>query len=182
MPLHGSPPLLSGIDAFFGQFSILFWAAAIEFTGGLIIVCYVLAAIWTLIRRQGVNHGITKARVLVAEGAVWGLSFKVAATLLKTLTIQTWAQFGIFIFVFILRFVVKKVFAGEEARLGGQMAARRGLSSTNQGPRPGLTDLGIMTTQENAHPPIHVRLRQGFPQWWQSARTHIEEIGRSLRV
>lgn len=126
MSLLGNLPLPSGLAAFFDHFSILFWDTAIEFVGALIIFAYVIAALWTLIRRQGFNHGITRARILVAEGAVWGLSFKVAGTLLKTLTVHTWSQFGMFALVFVLRIVVKKVFAREEARLGARIAAAHG--------------------------------------------------------
>src|SRR5689334_13095479 len=53
----------------------------IDLIGGLMIVGYVIAALLALMRSESVGH----ARILFAEGAVLGLSFKTAGTLLKTL-------------------------------------------------------------------------------------------------
>lgn len=175
---HGNPPIVSNLYAFFGHLSIHFWASLIEFVGGGIIVGYIIAALWVIVRQHGMNHGITRARVLVAEGAVWGLNFKLAAALLKTLTLQTWSQFGFFVFIFALRFVVKKVFASEEARLSAELAADRGLPPDDQVPHQGLTEQSDATAPN----PLHVRLWEGLPDWWERARERIAEIGRSLSV
>ena len=89
------------------------WAAAIEMLGALIIVGYVAAALFTLLR----TRDLEQARLLVADGAITGLSFKLAGTLLKTISLTTWSQVGLFIAIFILRTALKRVFTWEAARI-----------------------------------------------------------------
>jgi uncharacterized membrane protein len=93
-------------------FDLGFWAAAIELVGGLIIIGYVVAALWVVARRRAP----VRARLLVAEGVITGLSFKLAGTLLKTILIQSWEQLAIFAAIFALRFVLKRVFVWDLAR------------------------------------------------------------------
>jgi uncharacterized membrane protein len=85
----------------------------IDLIGGLFVVGYVLAAVVTLVRTGAVAH----AWLLVAEGAVLGLSFKTAGTLLKTLEVHTWGQIGMFGAVLALRVVLKQLFVWEKERV-----------------------------------------------------------------
>lgn len=74
---------------------------------------YVLAALWVLGRGQGT----ARARLVVAEGALYGLAFKVSATLLKTIVLHTLGAITIFAAIFALRTLIKRVFAWEQERL-----------------------------------------------------------------
>ena len=63
------------------------------------------------------------ARVLVAEGAVFGLSFKLAGTLLKTLELHNWEQILLFDTVLVLRTALKRLFTWEKQRLQARRTA-----------------------------------------------------------
>src|ERR1051326_4698695 len=89
------------------------WATIIEFIGALLIVCYLLASIITLLYRKD----ITQPRLIVADGVITGLSFKLAGTLLKTIELHTWQQILMFAAIFTLRTVLKKLFTWERTRL-----------------------------------------------------------------
>ncbi len=89
------------------------WVPSIEMIGALIIVGYAIAAVVALIR----GRGITESRLLIAQGSLMGLSFKLAATLLKTILIHTWGQILFFAAILTLRIVLKRIFVGEQARL-----------------------------------------------------------------
>jgi uncharacterized membrane protein len=88
-------------------------AVGIDLIGGLLVVVYVLAAVVALVRTRAVTH----ARLLVAEGAVLGLSFKTAAALLKTLELHTWEQIVMFGAILALRIVLKQLFVWEKGRV-----------------------------------------------------------------
>lgn len=94
-------------------FDLGFWAAAIELVGGLIIAGYVVVALWALARW----HAPERARLLVAEGVIAGLSFKLAGTLLKTILIHSWEQLAMFVAIFVLRLVLKRFFEWELAKV-----------------------------------------------------------------
>ena len=96
--------------------SFTFADVAIEFIGALIIVAYILAALVTLVR----TGSIVQARLIAADGAITGLSFKLAGTLLKTLLIHTWSQILIFVIIFALRTILKRLFIWEKARLAAR--------------------------------------------------------------
>ena len=98
--------------------SFTFADVAIEFIGALIIVAYILAALVTLVR----TGSIVQARLIAADGAITGLSFKLAGTLLKTLLIHTWSQILIFVIIFALRTILKRLFIWEKARLAATRA------------------------------------------------------------
>jgi uncharacterized membrane protein len=82
------------------------WAAAIEFAGALVIVISIVRAIFSLRR----PFDVPRARLIVADGAIAGLSFKVAATLLKTVALQSWHQIMMFAVILALRTVIKTEF------------------------------------------------------------------------
>lgn len=88
-------------------------ALAIEAIGSLVIVGYLVAAICVLVR----TRDKTRTRLLVADGALWGLNFKVAASLLKTISLHTWQQIGLFAAILALRTMLKWIFSWEAGRL-----------------------------------------------------------------
>jgi uncharacterized membrane protein len=85
----------------------------IDLIGGLLVVAYALAGVVALVR----TRSLAQARLLVAEGAVFGLSFKTAGTLMKTLELHTWDQIMMFGAVFTLRVVLKQLFVWEKSRV-----------------------------------------------------------------
>jgi len=72
----------------------------------------VLATI-ALLRGCGIEH----SRLIVAEGVLFGLSFKISASLLKTAVLQSWTQSGLFSFVLALRTILKRSFVSEHEKL-----------------------------------------------------------------
>lgn len=87
--------------------------APIEFAGALLIVGHCAAGLVELAR----SRNLAAARLLVIQGSLWGLSLKTAASLLKTIEIQSWEQIAAFTAIFALRTLVKRVMTWEEARL-----------------------------------------------------------------
>lgn len=94
---------------FINLFNFLFWATIIEFLGALLITGYIGAALITLL----VKKDVRQARLLVTNGVIYALSFKVAGSLLKTIELRTWQQILIFAAIFTLRMVLKRVFTWE---------------------------------------------------------------------
>lgn len=88
-------------------------ALVIEAAGSALLLGYVLAALLALVRQHGLEH----CRLLLADGAVVSLGFKTAASLLKTLELNTWHQIGAFVAVLMLRTILKRAFAAEKASL-----------------------------------------------------------------
>lgn len=93
----------------------------IDLVGGLFVAGYALAAVVTLVR----TGAVAQARRPVAGGAVLGLSFKTAGSLLKALEVHTWGQIGMFGAVLALRVVLKHLVGWERARVGRNRAAAR---------------------------------------------------------
>lgn len=93
--------------------SVAVLIAVIEFIGSLLLIGYVVAALVALLRRQGIE----RVRLLVADGALWALDFKVAATLLKTMTLTTWQALAFFVVIFALRTLLKRAFKWERAQI-----------------------------------------------------------------
>lgn len=87
--------------------------ALIEMAGSLLIVGYCIAAAVALLRTRVPEP----ARLLVIQGSLWGLSLKTAASLLKTVELQTWAQIGAFFAIFALRTLIKRLFTWEAGRI-----------------------------------------------------------------
>jgi uncharacterized membrane protein len=90
---------------------------AIDMIGAFFIVCYAISSVTMLIR----GRGVAKARLVMAEGAVFGLSFKAAGTLLKTLELHTWEQILMFATILTLRTILKQLFSWEKQRLQGKV-------------------------------------------------------------
>ncbi len=95
------------------------WAAAIEFLGALLIAGYVVAALITFAR----TRDVAQLRLTLADGVIAGLNFKLAGSLLKTVVLHTWDQVLMFTVIFVLRFVLKRIFTWEANRI----RARRSL-------------------------------------------------------
>ncbi len=89
------------------------WASLIEFAGAMLMVSYLLAALFALAH----TGSITRARLLVAEGVLTSLSFKLAGTLLKTIELRTWQQILMFIAILALRTILKRFFRWEHTHL-----------------------------------------------------------------
>jgi len=82
---------------------------AIDSVSALVIVGYCVAAFLTAVRlRRPMEAG-----VLVARGALLGMSIKLVATCLKTIHMQTWNQIAVFLAIFALRAVLKRIFQAE---------------------------------------------------------------------
>ena len=88
--------------------------AVIEFAGALLIVAYCAAAAVEFVRTRDPGG---PGRLLIIEGALWGLNLKTAGSLLKTIELQTWAQIGAFAAILALRTVIKRVMTWEERRI-----------------------------------------------------------------
>ncbi len=88
-------------------------ALLIDFAGGLVIAGYAAAALAAIVR----GGRVRRARLLLADGAVNGLSLKVAGTLLKTIDLHTWDQILRFAAVLALRTLLKRLFAWERRQL-----------------------------------------------------------------
>src|SRR4051794_17019981 len=84
--------------------------ALIEFAGGLVTGGFCVAAAVSLVR----GGGMRRAQRLVADGALAGLDFKLAATLLKAAMLPSWGQIAAFAAVLALRTLLKAVFRAEQ--------------------------------------------------------------------
>lgn len=94
---------------------ILVFVQIIQLAAAAMIAAYVVLALYYLvIFRTG---GIERARLAVANGSLAALNFEVAATVLKTVALQTWTQFALFLFIFALRFLLKRAFTFEKRSL-----------------------------------------------------------------
>lgn len=108
-------------------------ALLVELVGSLYLLGYVAAALLALLRgppEQRLDH----ARLLIADGVIASLSFKVAATLLKILEVQTWNQIGLFAATLALRTLLKRFFTWERRQL---TRGREGAGVTAQVPPRG---------------------------------------------
>jgi uncharacterized membrane protein len=97
--------------------SILVLALLIEFGGSLLVVGGCVRGLWAIARSLGSREGLLQARLLIADGAIAALGFKTAATLLKSLELQTWNAILAFAAILALRTLVKRVLVWEERRL-----------------------------------------------------------------
>lgn len=83
-----------------------------DLVGSVVLIAYVLAGLWTLRRRDLVG-----AQLQVADGILFALTFKTAATLLRTSELSTWPQIGMFVAIFALRQVLGRVIRAERRAL-----------------------------------------------------------------
>ena len=94
-------------------------AVLIEFGGSLVIAVACLRGLGTLAASRGTKAGIVRARLVIADGTIAALGYKTAATLLKTIELQSWNAILTLAAILTLRTFVKRVLLWEEARLRG---------------------------------------------------------------
>ena len=63
------------------------------------------------------HTAIVRGRLVVADGIISALGYKTAATLLKTVELQTWTAIGMFAAILTLPMLVKQALLWEERRL-----------------------------------------------------------------
>lgn len=99
-------------------------AILVEFGGALVIALYVVLAVLGLLRG---TLSIDRARLLVANGVLAALDLKLAATLLKTIELQSWGDIGIAFAILGIRTVVKRALTSEEEKIAARekLSARR---------------------------------------------------------
>jgi hypothetical protein len=82
----------------------------IDAASALVILGYCVTAFIKAVRSRSAGE----AHVLVAKGALLGMSIKLVGACLKTMELQTWNQIGLFLAIFALRAILKRVFQAEE--------------------------------------------------------------------
>ena len=86
---------------------------ALQLGGALVITGFVALALVSLV----LGRGVSRARLLVAEGVIGGLGVMTAATLLRTIGLRTSHQILMFTLILSLRILLKKLFVWEKERL-----------------------------------------------------------------
>jgi uncharacterized membrane protein len=93
-----------------------FCAAFIELLAAGVISGYAVGALALLLSSDR-HERIHRARLRIGEGVLLGLSYKMAATLLKALALHSWNQIGLFATVLALRTILKHLFIWEKREL-----------------------------------------------------------------
>jgi len=88
------------------------WGLALQLASAVAIAGFVAVALISL----SLGGGVLRARLLVAEGVIGGLSVLTAATLLRTIGLR-WHQILMFTLLLFLRILLKKLFVWEKQRL-----------------------------------------------------------------
>ena len=78
--------------------------------GATVIAAFAAAALVSL----SLDHGVLRARLLVADGVIGGLGVMTVATLLRTIGLH---QILMFTLILSLRILLKKLFVWEKQRL-----------------------------------------------------------------
>jgi uncharacterized membrane protein len=99
-------------------------AVLIEFVGSLFLVAGCVRGLAALVASRGSHAGIVHGRLRIANGVIAALGFKLAATLLKTIGLQSWQAILMFAAIFALRTVVKNFLVWEEGRLRSEIPDR----------------------------------------------------------
>jgi uncharacterized membrane protein len=94
-------------------------AVLIEAAGSLLLCGFVLAAGVAALRGRSPEY----VRLLLADGAILALSFKVGAALLKTMDLPDWQRIAAFAAILALRTVLKRVLVAERAALARRQRA-----------------------------------------------------------
>lgn len=109
---------MQNLDGLIGSGAVL-----IEFGGSVVIAVASLRALVVMSLGRGTHPAIVRGRLVLADGVISALGYKTAATLLKTIELQTWTAIGMFAAILALRTLVKRVLVWEEGRLRGSLAA-----------------------------------------------------------
>jgi hypothetical protein len=91
-------------------------AAIVEFGGTLVVGGYAAVALLGLVAGRA---SIEETKRLVAQGALSGLSWKLSATLLKTIELQSLDQIAAAFAILGLRHLIKFALAAERKRASG---------------------------------------------------------------
>jgi hypothetical protein len=79
---------------------------SIEILSSVIIFSYCVAGF--VIFMKGRDR--LRIQIIVANGTLLGMNLKLVGALLKTIELQTWNQLALFVVIFALRTIIKKVF------------------------------------------------------------------------
>ena len=101
-----------GLDSLIHRVALL-----IEFGGTVLVLVGCLRGLLALAAGRGSQVSLVRARLLVADSVIAALGYKTAATLLKTIELQTWKAILVFTATLALRTLVKRVLVWEESRL-----------------------------------------------------------------
>lgn len=82
----------------------------IEGISALVIVGHCVGGLYFL----AVKRNVRQAQLIVANGALLGFSIKLIATVLAVIELQTWEHISMFVCVFALRIILKKVLQREK--------------------------------------------------------------------
>jgi uncharacterized membrane protein len=96
------------------------WIAVIQFGAAVLIAGYAAAAVATLVRTRNVE----RARLVMADGVVTGLSVLVIGALLRMIILESWQDIGLFAVTLGLRTLLKQLFVWEEAHIARRAAHR----------------------------------------------------------
>lgn len=96
---------------------VAFLALCIEMAGTIIIAAGCLRGLASLVQGGATRSALRECRLLVADGILAGLAFKVAAALLKTIELRSWGQIAAFAAVLALRSFLKLAHDRERQRL-----------------------------------------------------------------
>ena len=86
---------------------------ATDLAGTLVLVASLLAALIGLAR----SRDLRRTQRLVADGVLFALNIKVAATLLRTTELISWSQLGLFAALFVLRTLLSRFLSWERRQL-----------------------------------------------------------------
>ncbi len=95
----------------FEQRGIALVGTLIEVAAAVVVSVHAAIAIFGIVVRRS---GSDRARKVIADGVLAALSFSVAGTLLKTIGLNDWQQIRLFVFVLVLRTLLKRVFQWEQ--------------------------------------------------------------------
>jgi hypothetical protein len=79
---------------------------SIEILSSAVIFGYCVAGFAVFIK----GRDRLRTQILVANGTLLGMNLKLVGALLKTIELQTWNQLALFVVIFALKTVIKKVF------------------------------------------------------------------------
>ncbi len=119
---------MSGLESHLLVHGLTVATALIELLAAIVIAYHVALAVVLIAKGKGVDA----ARMAMAEGVLAGLSFSVAATLLKTIALEDWAAIRMFAFVLALRTLLKMVFERERNSASSRVQRRLAFAQTQR--------------------------------------------------
>ncbi len=79
---------------------------SIEILSSMVIFSYCVAGFVIFMN----SRDRLRIQIIVANGTLLGMNLKLIGALLKTIELQTWNQLALFVVIFALRTIIKKVF------------------------------------------------------------------------